>query len=224
MGTIQISDIEKKLVQKAYEQFDTYAGVKREDDISKMPLLQRLQIEHHRWQVNAMSEIADTSAAVMALGIVEEACWELVTAVESGDRDEQFDTLGDILVYACAASTQLRLDFGTLAHHFSSIHLIQPETGEGLLELMKAVGMFAHVIGKARQKTRGYDEIAKVREDGGGALSRICSAVHWLAFANDWDVMCLFEDVLTRVMKRDWKANKINGDVSTQTSLPIPQQ
>jgi NTP pyrophosphatase (non-canonical NTP hydrolase) len=224
MATLQITEEEKQLSQKAYEQFDTYAGVTADADISGMFCLQQLQIEHHRWQAKALPDNADASLTVMTLGIVEEAAWELVEAVERGDRDEQYDTIGDILVYTVAACTNLRLDFATLARYFDPKTLQQPDSGEGLLELFKAVGKLCHVVGKERQKTRGYDEVAKVREHAGAAISRICGAVHWLAFANDWEVALLFEDVLTRVMKRDWKANKINGDVSAQTALPLAEQ
>lgn len=222
MGTIQISDDERTLAQKAYEQFDTYAGVKKEDDLSEMPRLQQLQIQHHRWQARALAENADTSLSTMTLGVVEEACWELIEAVEQGNEEEQVDTIGDILVYTCAACTLLRLDFGTLARQFDPTLIELPENSEGLLRLVKAIGQLAHVVGKTQQKTRGYDEIAKVREHGGAVISRICAAVHWLAFANDWEVSVLFESVLLRVMQRDWTKNKITGDVDgAQAALPL---
>lgn len=216
MAIVQITDQEQTISDEALQAFDTYAGIKLEDDISDYPPLRKMQIEHHRWQVTKLSNSADTSLAVMALGVVEEACWEMPMAVEADARDEQYDTLGDILIYTCAACTDLRIDFMVLSKNFDPVHLVQPEGLDGLMNLYKGVGMLAHVVGKTRQLTRGYDRtivgIVKTRIHAGAAIQRICSAVQWMCFANDWDASVLFQEVLTRVMKRDWTKNAMNGD------------
>lgn len=213
MATISITEEERNLVGKARLEFELYAHVDADFDVSSMPALRRLQVEHHRWQAQKLGVRADTSLAVMTLGIVEEACWELPVAVESDASDEVYDTLGDVLVYTCAACTDLRLDFLTLARNFDANNIEQPQGLDGLMNLFKGVGMLAHVVGKNRQLTRGYDDINKVREHGGAAIARICSAIQWLAFSNDWEASVVFEKVLNRVMKRDWTKNANTGSV-----------
>lgn len=218
MGTIQTTEAERARVKNANATFDTYAGTGPDEDISMMPVLQTLQVEHTRWQAAQFN--GPQPLIVMVAGISEEACWELPVAVEADNRDEVYDSIGDILIYTCAACTTLRLDFSTIAQDFDP-SLIQMPDGDGFagwMNLFKAVGMASHVVGKEAQKTRGYDDIAKVREDCGVALSRVCAAVHWLAFNNDWDAGVLFQDVLHRVMKRDWTKNKLTGDVVSETA------
>lgn len=214
MATITITMEEAALVGIAQDEFGKYAAVGLEFDVSVLPPLRRMQVEHHRWQVTKLTNKADRSTAVMVLGIVEEACWEMFAAVEADDRDEVYDTLGDILIYTCAVCTDLRLDFMTLAKDFDPGNLEQPAGLDGVLNLFKPIGMLAHVIGKHRQLTRGYDSPTKMRLHGGAAISRICAAVQWLAFSNDWEPSVLFQDVLGRVMKRDWTKNTLTGDVA----------
>lgn len=213
MSTITITEDERQLVADAQTAFSVYAARSGADSLDDLMPLAQLQVRALRWQAQALSTAADSGLQVMALGITEEACWEMVEAVENNAQDEVYDSIGDILVYTCQACTSLRLDFSTIAQSFAS-RLINASEGEGipsLMRLFKAVGMFAHVAGKNAQRTRGYDDMAKVRVDGGAALSRVCAAVHWLAFNNDWDAAIVFEEVLTRVMKRNWNANKLTG-------------
>lgn len=216
MATISINADEQELVNKSLMEFALYAHVDSDFDVSKFPTLRRLQIEHHRWQVNKLGANADRSLAVMALGIVEESCWELPVAVEADARDEVFDTLGDILVYTCAACTDLRLDFMVLTRDFEPDHLAMAQGLEGWMNLYKGIGMLAHVVGKNRQGTRGYDDLNKVRMHAGAAVSRICASVHWLCFSNDWDATVLFEEVLSKVMQRDWTKNAVSGEIEAK--------
>lgn len=215
MATIQITDGERELVGKSLMEFAIYAGIfSSSADLDAFPPLRRLQIEHCAWQAEKLSNTADQSLAVMVLGIIEEACWELPECVEADDRDEVYDTLGDILIYTIAACTDLRLDFMALARDFEPDHLEQPQGLAGWMNLYKSIGMLAHVVGKNRQLTRGYDNMDKVREHAGGAIIRICAAVHWLAFSNDWEPSVLVQDVFSRVKNRDWTKNKISGDIT----------
>jgi hypothetical protein len=213
MATIQIKDEEEALVNRALMEFAMYGHIEGDVDVSNFPPLRRMQVEHHRWQANKLGALADTSLAVMSLGIVEEACWELPVAVESDERDEIYDTLGDILIYTLAVCTDLRLDFLVLARDFDPNNIESPQGFDGFMNLFKAIGMLAHVVGKNRQRTRGYDDIDKVRKHAGASVARLCSAVHWLAFNNDWEPSVLMQDVLSRVMKRDWTKNSLDGTV-----------
>ncbi len=213
MATIQIEANEQELASKSLMEFALYAHVDINFDVSKFPALRRLQIEHHRWQVNKLDTRADRSLAVMALGIVEEACWELPVAVEADSRDEIFDTLGDILIYTMAVCTDLRLDFMVLARDFDPDQLEQPQGLEGWMNLYKGIGMLAHVVGKNRQGTRGYDDLDKCRIHGGAAVARICKAVHWLCFSNDWEPSVLLQEVASKVMQRDWTKNAMSGEI-----------
>jgi len=214
MATIKINASETELVSKALMEFALYAHVDSSFDVSSFPPLRRLQIEHHRWQSEKLSLNADRSLAVMNLGIVEEACWELPVAVEEDSRDEIFDTLGDILIYTMACCTDLRLDFMTLARDFDAGELQMVQGLEGWMNLYKGIGMLAHVVGKNRQRTRGYDDLEKCRMHGGAAIARICSAVHWLCFSNDWEPSVLLQEVASKVMQRDWTKNSTSGEVA----------
>ncbi len=213
MATIQISDSESETVGKSLLEFAVYAHVDSTFDASTMPTLRRLQVEHCRWQSTKMDPTSDRSLAVMNLGIVEEACWELPLAVELDSRDEVFDTLGDILVYTMAVCTDLRLDFQVLCRNFEPDHLEQPQGLDGWMNLYKGIGMLAHVVGKNRQRTRGYDDLDKVRMHAGAAVMRICAAVHWLCFSNDWEATVLLQEVLSKVMQRDWTKNSMSGEI-----------
>lgn len=213
MATIQIDADETALANKSLMEFAQYAHVDSRFDVSSFPPLRRLQIEHHRWQSTKLDQRADRSLAVMALGIVEEACWELPVAVEGAISDETFDTLGDILVYTMAVCTDLRLDFMVLARDFDPNGLQQPQGLDGLMNLYKGIGMLAHVVGKNRQHTRGYDNMDKVRVHAGAAVARVCSAVHWLCFSNDWEPSILLQEVLSKVMQRDWTKNTLSGEI-----------
>ena len=218
MATVRITPEEATRSRQAYLAFGEYAG-HGEEDLSMFSTLRRLQIEQHRWQEKALSSVADRSTSVMLHGMSEEACWELPQAIEAGDQDEQCDALGDLLIYTCSACTHLRLDFSTLAQDFDVAFVKEP-TSDAFVELMKTIGMFNHVIGKHRQKTRGYDDMDKVREDAGAVIARLCSVVQWMCYANDWDTKVMFEETLNKVMKRDWTKNALTGE-SPQTTLPL---
>ena len=215
MVAIEVTEEERQLVEKSLTEFALFAGVSATTDISSYPTLRRLQIEHCRWQATKLDAKADCSLAVLCLGIVEEACWELPVAIEGEQGEEAFDALGDVLIFTCGVCTELRLDFATLSRDFDASNIVEVRGLDGIMNLYKAIGKLAHVVVHHRQFRRGYGDIDKTRMDAGVAIASICSAVHWLAFSNDWDASVLFEQVLTGMMaKRDWSKNSINGEES----------
>lgn len=201
MTTIEITPTEEAVFNAASAGFSlSHAGNR----------LSELQIDHARWQAEKFADNADLSLSIMALGIVEEANYELVTAVESGSSDNSYDSIGDILIYTCAACTKLKLSFFEISRGFSPAFLECPE-GDPLIALFKAIGSFCRVAGKSKDLTRGFDDFEKVRLYGAATLFRICKVLQWLMFNNDWEGTVLFEEVLTDVMKRNWRNNAITG-------------
>lgn len=219
MGTIKITDEEKRISHEAYVAFNEYATIDGGADISAMPQLRRLQIDQHRWQARAMRPDSDQSFSVMVHGMTEEGSWELIDAIETANHDEQVDSIGDLIVYSLAVCTSLRLDFHTLARNFDSAYLEQQN--DALISMVKCLGMLNHIAGKEKQHTRGYDDVAKVREHAGAVMQRLCAAVHWMCFANDWDATVVLDSTLQRVMQRNWNVNQTTGDVSAQTTLEV---
>lgn len=220
MAIVTITDQEKTLSLNAYVAFNIYAA-HGDPDVSMFEPMQQLQILQHRWQERALSAVADRSVGVMLHGIVEEGAWELLQAIEDGDVDEQIDAIGDIMIYSCAMCTQLRLDYMTLTNAFEVANIEEP--GDAFLLMVKTFGKLAHVIGKSRQKTRGYTDDGKVREHAGAQLAAIAKCLNWMCFANGWDAYALFDTTLKNVMQRDWTKNAVTGieDV-TQLELEIP--
>ena len=214
MATIQISDERKALAQKAADMFNTYAGENATAEVVERIFasdrIRALQIKHAIWQATAMPVDADTSLSTMVHGLTEEAAWELLEAIEQGAADDQVDSLGDIVVYSCAVCTLLRLDFQTLCNGFDVALLVQP-VGDPTIELMKSLGRLNHIIGKHRQRTRGYDDIEQVRSHVGAVIADIAVLVLWMAYCNDWDLTDIFSKVLTAVMQRNWVKHKLTG-------------
>lgn len=210
MGTIQITEEEKQLAHQAYMVFNTYAAMGKSDSLDALGRFQRLQVTHHRWQASSLPDTADTSLSTMVHGMTEEACWELPDAIEAGDEAEQLDAIGDLLVYTCAVCTNLRLDFGTLACDFDFAS-VMPPTGEPLVELYKTLGKMNHIIGKTKQKTRGYHEVAQTRLHAAAVISQMCKLVLWMTYAQEWDAAEIFENTLTEVMRRNWRVNALTG-------------
>lgn len=222
MVSIAATDDERNLVALSLVEFASYAGVDSTFDLKSLPTIRRLQVEHCRWQGIKLDPRADCSLSVLSLGIVEEACWELPVAIETENGEEVFDALGDVLIFTCGVCTELRLDFMTLSRNFDADHLTPVDGLDGIMNLFKAIGMLAHVVVHHRQLRRGYESIDQTRLDAGAAIARLCSAVHWLAFSNDWDAATLFQGVIEPMMaKRDWFVNAQTGEPVVKTPLNV---
>lgn len=180
--------------------------------------LRELQYLQHEWQYACLPPTADRSLQTMVLGVTEEVAWELLDSIVRGEERESYDALGDFLVYACSICTLLELDFHTLTEDFDA-ERIQHVEHDRLFDLLNNIGQLAHIAGKQAQKTRGYDDIAKVRLDAGCVLYKAFLNVQNLAFAHDWDAGVLFAEVVTEVMKRNWNTNKVDGAVQTTLQL-----
>lgn len=215
MATIVYSEDEAEFVANAERKFFDV-----ETKLSEESVVRKLQIQHRDWQMKAFSAEATSREhhlSTMVHGITEEGCWELLDAIELADVDDQIDAIGDILIYACAIATELGLDFAAITQEMDVGFVTEP-AGDPTISLMRAIGKLNHIVGKQRQKTRGFDDFAKVRVVGGVVLTRVYRIVQWMAYCNDWDLRNLFKVVLTKVMERDWVVNKLEG---TQGELAV---
>lgn len=189
------TEAQRELVLRARSMFQTYDTIL--DDRSKDPAVIfnepvrvfQVMLHRHRGKPFHYLEASDT-----ALRIVSNACFELLEAVEADARDEMYELLGTILGETCGLCTGLRLDFCEIARGFDSSFLDPPGDGiVGVINLVKAVGALAFAV-------KVHGTTVATAAFIGSALSMICGAIHWLAFANDIDASVLFQDVMQRKM------------------------
>lgn len=165
----------------------------------------------------------DDQTSVIILSIVEESNTMLPIAVESMDQAGIESALGGILADACLICSNLRLDFWTIAGEFSSDNLIQPDS-DPLIALYKTVGVLASVAMHVELE-RNLDAIGAVayKQKYGFALYKLCTAVHWLAFSNDLDIVSLlyrsFEASVEAINTLKEMAAPPVGDVEPSPSI-----
>lgn len=155
----------------------------------------------------------DDQIPTIILGIVEESNTLLPIAIEEGNQAGIESALGGILSDVCVICSRLQFDFLTIANGFNASNLIQPES-DPLIALYKTVGVLACVAMHAMMENNPTTEkaiIAKIQF--GYALSKVCSAVHWLAFTNDMYV----EALLSQSLKASSKAVTSASVLSVQS-------
>jgi NTP pyrophosphatase (non-canonical NTP hydrolase) len=183
--------------------FSEYAGM----DAPYLPggELSALQVSLDRWE---KKNFGIQPPMVYALGIAEEV-GEFFEEVGRGDEDGVRDAVGDVLIYATQLATAHRLDFGTLLEH-------QWTHGEPALhgsrfdrELMQDVGNLCHVMLKAAQGIRGYNDPDAIRV---AICEGICALVRSLSLASPvHGVRSMYVETSGRVLRRNWVADPLTG-------------
>lgn len=168
--------------------------------------LRCLQIELIRWEVHNFGVQKQWTST---LGIFEEL-GELIEAIGEAQDEDVIDAIGDFMVYTVNLCTKVGLDFESIMDHANS--LVGSMSGmDTLMAIWKAVGKLSHIILKAEQKIRGYDDRSVKRRDAAIVLGRLVAAVTELAFAADISAEATLFGVAHEVMKRDWVKYPLTG-------------
>jgi len=193
MIEIEVTQADQDRVVLASEVFDRWVGAIASGMFVPSNQIEAIQVIQR--QVRASS---DDPTACIVLGIIEEANYELLSAMDTGDISRVDNALAHIMIDLCLVCTNLQLDFWTIASEFNPNAIIMPEGGDGFIALLKVVGLLAHITMKFEIEMDAIYEPKKLmnyKEQFGAVISRICSAVHWLAYSNDRDVVELCRSV-----------------------------
>lgn len=188
--------------QKSRDVFNSYAGMPA--PYLPGPEIQGIQIALSRWQ---NYQFPGSSDLHLALGIAEE-CGEFFEALAAGDYDDTVDAVGDILIYATQLATSHRLDFETILNHqFTAEQCVHSARFDRML--MEDVGAICHVVLKAAQGIRGFNDSDAVRV---AVFEGLCDLVRSLSLAAPFSgIREMYTSTAKKVLQRDWRSDPLSG-------------